>query len=62
MSSTTKRFRALVVTLAVVAATNIAISKVATLRPHAPRPKIDVVHMTDGTAKVATLRPHAPRP
>lgn len=63
MTTTTKRFRALLVTLAVVTATNIAISKVGTIRPWGPRPKADAVHGSlEATSKVGTIRPWGPRP
>jgi hypothetical protein len=69
MSSTAKRFRSLLVTLAVVAATNIAISNangrsgVANV-PDAPRPKSGVANVPDAPrpkSGVANV-PDAPRP
>jgi hypothetical protein len=63
MTSTTKRFRALLVTLMAVIATNMALSKMGTIRPSAPRPIVEVAQLaSEATAKIGTIRPSGPRP
>jgi hypothetical protein len=49
MTSTTKRFRALLVTLMAVIATNMALSKMGTIRPSAPRPIVEVAQLSSET-------------
>ena len=66
MTKTAKRFRSLLVTLAVVAATNFAISYASGVAnvPDAPRPKSGVANVPDAPrpkSGVANV-PDAPRP
>lgn len=69
MTSTTKRFRSLVVTLTIVAAANIAISRASSksgvaAMPDSPRPKSGVAAMPDSPrpkSGVAAM-PDSPRP